>query len=274
MIRPRRLDADTQYPAFYRPQLQLDSQRITSGKPQPKWLNIYESPYIAINLMDNDYQSKATGYFSNTRTDIEPAIPSFSESILEIGCGTGATLAWLKTSGRCKFTTGIELVAQQAESAAKVVDRVVQGSIETVDLASWTERFDLILCLDVLEHLNDPWELIERLSRLLKPGGRLVASIPNIRHISVLVPLLFQGEWTYSERGILDKTHLRFFTKKSAIHLVTCSGLSMVCVKELGLQSKSISSILNKLTMGLFRGFFASQYLIAVEKRASCSQRN
>lgn len=229
---------------------------------------------IAINLMDNDYQSKASDYFSNTRTDIEPALPSFSESVLEIGCGTGATLAWLKTSGYCNFTTGIELVAQQAKSAEKVVDRIIQGSIETVDFASWTERFDLILCLDVLEHLYDPWALIDRLSRLLKPGGRLVASIPNIRHISVLVPLLFQGTWTYSERGILDKTHLRFFTKKSAIHLMTCGGLKMVCVKELGLQSKSISTVLNKLTLGIFRGFFAAQYLIAVEKRSSSSQHD
>jgi len=224
--------------------------------------------------MHNDYQSKATGYFSNTRTDIEPAIPSYSESVLEIGCGTGATLAWLKTSGHCKFTTGIELVAQQAESATKVVDHVIQGGIETIDLASWTERFDLILCLDVLEHLDDPWEIIEKLSRLLKPGGRLVASIPNIRHISVLVPLLFQGKWTYSERGILDKTHLRFFTKKSAIHLVTCSGLTMAYIQGLGLQNKSISSMLNKLTIGMFQDFLAAQYLIAVEKRAAHSQRN
>ena len=216
--------------------------------------------------MDNDYQSKTTGYFSHTRTDIEPAIPPFSESVLEIGCGTGATLAWLKTSGRCKSTTGIELVAEQADSAAKVVDTVIQGSIESVDLTSWTERFDLILCLDVLEHLNDPWELIEKLSGLLRPGGRLVASIPNIRHIRVLVPLLFKGEWTYSECGILDKTHLRFFTKKSAIQLVTCSGLVMVSVKELGLQGKSISSMLNILSMGMFREFFACQYLIAVDQ--------
>lgn len=217
--------------------------------------------------MDNDYQSKATGYFSNTRTDIEPALPPFSASVLEIGCGTGATLAWLKASGRCKSTTGIELVAEQADSASNVVDRVIQGSIESVDLTSWVDRFDLILCLDVLEHLNDPWALIENLSELLKPGGRLVASIPNVRHIRVLVPLLFKGEWTYSGSGILDKTHLRFFTKKSAINLVTGSGLVTVNVKELGLQGKSISSMLNKLTLGIFREIFACQYLIAVEKR-------
>lgn len=217
--------------------------------------------------MDNDYQSKATGYFSNTRTDIEPALPHFSASVLEIGCGTGATLAWLKASGRCKSTTGIELVAEQADSASAVVDRVIQGSIESVDLKSWVERFDLILCLDVLEHLNDPWALIENLSELLQPGGRLVASIPNVRHIRVLVPLLFKGEWTYSGSGILDKTHLRFFTKKSAIDLVTGSGLVTVSVKELGLQGKSISSTFNKLSLGIFREIFACQYLIAVEKR-------
>lgn len=216
--------------------------------------------------MDNLYQSKENSYFANTRTDIEPAIPHFSESVLEIGCGTGTTLAWLKASGRCKSTTGIELVAQQAECAAGVVDRVIQGGIEAIDLTPLTEHFDLILCLDVLEHLNDPWELVERINRLLKPGGRLVASIPNIRHISVLAPLLFQGEWAYRERGILDKTHLRFFTKKSAIQLVTGSGLKLAFVKGLGLHSKSISSKLNALTIGMFRDFFASQYLIAVEK--------
>ena len=218
--------------------------------------------------MDKGYQNKVSNYFSNTRKDIEPALPIYSESVLEIGCGTGATLEWLKTSGRCKFTTGIELIASQADRAAQVVDRVIQGSIETIDLASWTECFDLILCLDVLEHLNDPWEIIERLGHLLKPNGRLVASIPNIRHISVLVPLIFRGEWTYRERGILDKTHLRFFTKKSAIHLMTCGGLTMTYVKELGLQGKSVSSKLDKLTGGMLRGFLASQYLIAVEKLA------
>lgn len=216
--------------------------------------------------MENLYQAKSSSYFENTRTDIEPAIPLFSDSVLEIGCGTGATLAWLKTTGRCKSTTGIELVAQQAECAARVVDRVIQGNVEAIDLAPFTECFDLILCLDVLEHLNDPWALIEQINRMLKPGGRLVASIPNIRHISVLAPLLVQGQWTYRERGILDKTHLRFFTKKSAIQLMTGSGLKLTFIKGLGLQSKSISSMLNMITLGLFWEFFASQYLIAVEK--------
>ncbi|MHB8759491.1 MAG: class I SAM-dependent methyltransferase [Thiobacillus sp.] len=223
--------------------------------------------------MYNEYQNKATGYFSATRFDIQPAIPFFSESVLEIGCGTGATLAWLKDSGRCKSTSGIELVAQQAEIAEKVVDRVIQGSVDDIDLASWTEHFDLILCLDVLEHLNDPWGLVGKLHGLLKPGGRLVASIPNIRHISVLVPLLFRGEWVYKERGILDKTHLRFFTRKSAIELATCSGLTLISVHELGLKNKSISSKANKITLGMFRDFFAAQYLVAVENRVHQSQQ-
>lgn len=216
--------------------------------------------------MKNYYQDKAVDYFSAIRYEIQSALPAFSESALEIGCGSGATLAWLKESGRCKSTTGIELVAKQADLAKTLVDRVIQGSIDDIDLTAWPDRFDLILCLDVLEHLNDPWALVYKLEHLLKPGGSLVASIPNIRHISVLVPLLFNGEWKYRERGILDKTHLRFFTRNSAIDLVTCSGLTLVSVNELGLKKKSISCKLNKLTLGLLRDFFASQYLIAVKK--------
>ena len=217
--------------------------------------------------MNNEDQNKATDYFSATRFDIRPALPALCESVLEIGCGSGATLAWLKDSGYCKHTTGIELVAQQADIAEKVVDRLIQGSIDDMDLASWPERYDLILCLDVLEHLSDPWGLIEKLDYLLKPGGRLVASIPNIRHVSVLLPLLFKGEWKYRERGILDKTHLRFFTRQSAMEMMVASGLTLVQVHALGMKKGSQSRVLNKLTLGVFQDFFASQYLVAVEKK-------
>ena len=72
-------------------------------------------------------------------------------------------------------------------------------------------HFDLIMCLDVLEHLVDPWKTLSRLADHLKPGGTVIASIPNVRHARNLLSLLFMGKWEYKEQRLLDKTHLRVF---------------------------------------------------------------
>ncbi|HUB94688.1 MAG TPA: methyltransferase domain-containing protein [Stellaceae bacterium] len=88
------------------------------------------------------------------------------------------------------------------------------------------DRFDLVLALDVLEHLVDPWSAVAKIHRLLKPGGVVIASIPNVGHYSVVWPLI-RGRWDYAERGLLDQTHLRFFTEASAKALITGSGLEI-----------------------------------------------
>jgi hypothetical protein len=105
--------------------------------------------------------------------------------------------------------------------------------------------------------------LIQRLHRLLSPGGVLVTSIPNVRHYSVSFPLFFGGRWEYTAAGILDRTHLRFYTKQSAIRLVESSGLKVV---EVGSNIGPKLQIGNRLTLGLFRAFLETQYLIKAQR--------
>ena len=86
--------------------------------------------------------------------------------------------------------------------------------------------FDLIVILDILEHLMDPWAMVQRLHSALALGGVIIASIPNVGHYSVAFPLL-RGKWEYQPEGLLDRTHLRFFTKRTALDLMNRLGLAV-----------------------------------------------
>jgi 2-polyprenyl-3-methyl-5-hydroxy-6-metoxy-1,4-benzoquinol methylase len=217
--------------------------------------------------MKADYSGKAAQYFANARSDILPLLPQGCHTVLELGCGNGATLKWLKAEKHCRVTYGIELFPQAASEAAQGVDVVLQGDIERMQLEWPLKHFDLILCLDVLEHLVDPWQVLQRLVTHLKPGGRLIASVPNVRNWHALGPLLFAGRWAYAETGILDKTHLRFFTRESALQLVAGSGVTVQALARLPLDSNSgRSRLANRLTLGLFKEFLTLQYLIAADK--------
>lgn len=206
------------------------------------------------------YASKEPRYFNWVRSEIEPLLPAFSPRVLEVGCGTGRTLAALKQGGRAAWTCGIELVANAAHEAAPRVDQIVVGDIEAIEIPIAPCSLDLILLLDVLEHLVDPWAVMTRLVSLLRPGGHVIASIPNVRHYSVLVPLVLRGRWSYAPSGLLDRTHLRFFTKETAVALVETGGLTVDQVRTVGV-SRPIAA-LDRLAFGALRPFFELQYVI------------
>ncbi len=215
------------------------------------------------------YKEKAGSYFENVRREILPLLPTHVDRILEVGCGGGDTLSFLKSSGRCEWVGGIEIFHEAAANAKGKVDVVLEGSIEEIKLPFDEGSIDVVLCLDVLEHLIDPWSAIHRMHSLLRPGGLLICSIPNIRNFRALLPLLLLGQWQYSKEGILDKTHLRFFTKKSAMELVECSGLVVDMVEATGLEKWNKVAIANLLSLSVFKPFFEFQYLIrATNKNA------
>lgn len=202
-----------------------------------------------------------TTYYSHIRKDIIPLLPAFAETVLEIGCGAGSTLAWLKDQGRCTRTVGIEYEQAAAEKAHVVVDEVICGNAETIDLGE--RRFDLVLLLDVLEHLIDPWALIDRLQRLhLVPNALVVASIPNIRNYRVLKALVFKGEFKYQDAGILDRGHLRFFTRNSVMELFSTEHLRIEKTLDITVSKKNYRRF-DRLTCGIFHDFFVYQYLIS-----------
>lgn len=219
------------------------------------------------NKLPQTYENKPLDYFSRARTELYQVLPDYAEQVLEIGCGSGATLAWMKAQGLAGHTTGIELAPQMAEQAGQNVDSLIIGDAEALlDDIACDPVFDLVLCLDVLEHFVDPWRMIEKISRALKQGGLVVASIPNVRHFSVLGPLLFKGRWDYEEAGILDHTHLRFFTKASAASLLQTNDLDVIAVVP-NIQHGSKSYWAKKLSFGLLADFCTVQYLVCAKKR-------
>lgn len=214
------------------------------------------------------YNKKGTDYFSKSRVEIEPLLPKSIGRVLEIGCGQGQTLNWLKSTKGAQLTCGIEITESQGVCAQEVVDRLVIDNAEERLLDHFGhENFDLILCLDVLEHMLDPWAFVEKVSSLITPGGYLITSVPNVRHLSVVLPLLFKGEWSYQNEGVLDRTHLRFFTRKTVKALVSGSGLSFECCVP-NFYPGSLSTKLNRMSLGVFEDFLALQYLTRSRKIA------
>ena len=207
-------------------------------------------------------------YFGHARLEILPLLPTPLGEVLDVGCGAGETLHAVRTRLGCRRTVGLELSPRAAELAARRLDQVVQGDAETDPLPFPPAAFDVILCLDVLEHLRDPWAAVRRLASHLRPGGVLVASIPNARHYRLVAPLVFRGRWNYADEGILDRTHLRFFVRDTAVALLAGAGLDVERVLTTGMPPGSRTRLFNRLSLGLFRPFLEAQYLIRARKPA------
>jgi 2-polyprenyl-3-methyl-5-hydroxy-6-metoxy-1,4-benzoquinol methylase len=145
-------------------------------------------------------------------------------SVLEFGCATGYMSEVLVQRRGCRVT-GIELDPDAAAEASRFCERVVVGDAETLDLDEHLgdDRFDAVLFADVLEHLRDPAAVLRRVRPFVAEGGGVIASIPNIAHVSVRLALL-GGEFRYRDVGLLDDTHLRFFTRESIVDLFESTG--------------------------------------------------
>lgn len=162
-------------------------------------------------------------YFTNPRSEMMTFVPPGAQRVLELGCGGGEFGAALKRSG-VREVVGIEYVAAAAELAQARLDRVLVADVERDALDLPAAAFDGLVCNDVLEHLVDPWAALKKLRAHLRPGAWVVVSLPNVRHHRVVRHLIWPGRWRYEDDGILDRTHLRFFTRESARQLVESAG--------------------------------------------------
>lgn len=179
----------------------LDRHSTSSGRKTPVRHDLTAS-----------YAEKRSDYFTGARRDFVAMLPDDGEaSILEIGCGTGATGALALAQGKCQRYVGVELMEPAAAEARKVLTEVITGNVENLDLEFPAASFDALIMSEVLEHLADPWAVLRRLGPMLKPGARVLASSPNVSNWKI-IRQLFRGRFDLTERGIMDRTHLRWFT--------------------------------------------------------------
>jgi SAM-dependent methyltransferase len=212
---------------------------------------------------DQLYQQKDDAYFSRARKEIAPLLSTGGKlRALEVGCSQCQTLAWLKQEGYCEWVAGVEPFSQPDNDALAFIDSFSTVNIEE-KLPDLPERsLDLILFLDVLEHLTNPWQTLRDIDCLLKPGGRFIISVPNIRNYHILSALLFKGRFDYTDDGILDRTHLRFFTLASAKKLAEASGAKVEAYLTTGLERPQ-KKLLGKLGL---EGLLATQFILCAQK--------
>ena len=215
--------------------------------------------------MRNLYTTKREGYFGYIRWGIIAPINQGDNRILDIGCGDGSTGRVLKKEGKAKEIIGIELNPVAGQQAKVELDKVILGDIEILQLPFEEEYFDYIILGDILEHLYDPEDVLKKVRPYLKTKGFIVASIPNIRHWRIIRDLAIKGEWKYKNEGILDDTHLRFFTRKSILRMFNDNGFE---VEQMVPRLFTRSRLINRLTLGFLEEFLALQYIIKAGRKA------
>ena len=145
--------------------------------------------------------------------------------------GVADTLVQIKKLKLAKEVVGIELMKlADTQQETSEIDRLIIGNIENIELDLPKDYFDVIICGDVLEHLIDPWDTMKKLHNHLKHDGVIIISIPNFREYHILYKILIRADFRYSDQGILDKTHLRFFCKKNIIALLTSTMFTPISI--------------------------------------------
>jgi SAM-dependent methyltransferase len=196
-------------------------------------------------------------------------IPPSAKSVLDLGCGNGALGSALKARGAC-VVTGVTASSEEARLAGSVLDSVVLADLENADLAS-LGTFDVIVCSHVLEHLRDPGTVLAHLRSNLASDGRLVVALPN--------PLLWRqriafmsGRFRYTQGGIMDDTHLKFFDWFTARRLVETAGYQVVgAVAEGGFPGSRflpgfLAGALDRLATTMRPGLFGVQFVIVARR--------
>ena len=144
-----------------------------------------------------EYKSKKDYYFSNVRKEILDLIPAKNSNanMLEIGAGSGDTLLYAKQNAYAKYISGIELCKiDESHQESEEFSNFIIGDIENIVLPFENKTFDVIICGDVLEHLVNPYAVVEKLKKLLKDDGVIIVSLPNIRQIYILKDIVFKGK--------------------------------------------------------------------------------
>jgi SAM-dependent methyltransferase len=202
-------------------------------------------------------------YYDESRSEMLGYVPAGARSILDVGCGSGS-FGRLLRSARAARLVGIDPVPGPTALPDPYDLRVVGLYPEDVP----DERFDCIVFNDVLEHMVDPWRAVEIARDRLDTPGVVIASIPNVRNAARVVrPLLLNGRWRYDDTGILDRSHLRFFTRASARELFERAGYRVERVDAINPLRMGRWAKANRLLRGVLDDFVAEQFAIVARVR-------
>lgn len=192
---------------------------------------------------------------------MQSMVPSWTTTLLDVGCSSGYFSEAIKKRLGC-VVTGIEPDVAAASTAAERMDRVFNTTIELALDKLAGNKFDTIVFNDVLEHLQNPDRILSNCKAFLNTGGCIVASIPNILHYQEFLNILFKKDWKYEEAGIMDKTHLRFFTKKSIIRMFDEAGYAVDKIVGLSPTPSKKMTLLSIFSFGYFSEMRYPQFAV------------
>lgn len=192
-----------------------------------------------------DYNNKPNGYYNNARLEMLKYLPLDAKKVLDVGCGNGILAEIIKNNNKAEVW-GIELMEEEAVEAKKKLDKVFIGSCEDFIKDLPDGYFDVIYFNDVLEHLVDPYSVLEKMKLKLSEKGIIISSIPNVRFYRTFSKVVFGKDWKYDDFGIMDKTHLRFFTGKSIKRMYEELGFDIQIHEPINV-SKSLKPIIFNL---------------------------
>lgn len=212
-----------------------------------------------------NYDNKPNLYYKNVRPEMQELFPKDAKRMLDVGCGNGAMADQLKQ----KFDVevwGIEFMKEEAELAKGKLDHIIIDTVENSIDQLPDDYFDAIYFNDVLEHLADPYDVLKKIKSKLSDNGIVISSIPNVRYHSVFSQYLFDKNWRYERSGVMDFTHLRFFTSKSIRKMFKKAGYNILHHKGIN-RTKSLKPYLYNLFL-LFtaRDMFYVQYATIASK--------
>ena len=174
-----------------------------------------------------DYDNKADDYYTHIRPEMLAYLPDGCKTLLDVGCGEGNFAGHIKEKHQLE-AWGIELMQEPGQEAEKKLDKVFIGPVEDFLNQLPDRYFDVIYCNDVLEHLIDPYTVLSVLKNKLTDRGVVISSIPNFRYHDAFKKVILQKNWDYEGHGIFDKTHMRFFTKKSIAKMYREQGYTIL----------------------------------------------